>query len=191
MLPTQVQKYFTGLTSKSERALVGEATKLWSSFLTKTQVVDVFLGPEVYELTALKVKVVFKSSFFKADQLVSIFLHLQNDFEMPLNCIQLQIKDQQDKIVQELKCENLKNNQTEKFTFEPKNEDVGKDLRVDRVKISIGNGIKVDLVQEVPKENTNLPLTEFAKREPLKNSGKQHHFFCRQVNKLGMYTKSF
>ena len=56
----------------------GEATKIWSNKLQEqnSKPVDIELGPDVYDSTAFKIKIVFENSIFKADQDVFINCYL-------------------------------------------------------------------------------------------------------------------
>ena len=85
---------FSGLTSKSERAAVGEASKTWSGKLQgqNSKPIDIELGPDVYDSTAFKIKIVFENSTFKADQDVFISCYLALDsssqteaYEIPIS----------------------------------------------------------------------------------------------------------
>ena len=73
--------FFSGLTSKSERAAVGEASKIWSTKLhgQNSEPIDIELGPDVYDSTAFKIKIVFQDPTFKADQDVLISCYLAID----------------------------------------------------------------------------------------------------------------
>ena len=71
----------TGLTSKSERAAVGEATKKWTEIIKSSsgKVLNVELSPEVFNRAAIKIKVAFEEKSFKANQTVGVSVYLCNN----------------------------------------------------------------------------------------------------------------
>ena len=171
---------FLGLTSKSERAAVGEAAKLWSKVImgdSSSKALEITLGPEVYNLTALKAKVLFRNGAFKANETVSISCYITNDcsqkdaddFQIPLLGFEIDLRWQNDtKTARTLKKEetvllgpgvkHLSN-----FEFLPNAQDVGKKLTVDKIILRLGkaNGLNVLVHQIVPSEANEPPLATF------------------------------
>ena len=172
---------FPGLTSKSERAAVGEAAKLWSQVImgdSSTKALEITLGPEVYNLTALKAKVLFRNGAFKANEIVSISCYITNDcsqkdqdeFQIPLLGFEIDLRWQNDtKTARTLKKEEeivllgpgVKH--VSNFEFLPNAQDVGKKLMADKIILRLGktNGLNVLVHQIVPSEANEPPLATF------------------------------
>ena len=139
---------------------------------------EITLGPEVYNLTALKAKVVFQEAAFKANESVSISCYISNDcsqkdeddyHSIPLLGFEVFLKQAEGgKMAKTLtKEENIllgpKVKHVSKFDFSPSADDVGKKLMVDKIVLSLGKGgLKVIIHQMVPVTEANeTPLATF------------------------------
>ena len=151
---------------------------------------EITLGPEVYNLTALKAKVVFQESAFKANQSISISCYISNDcsqkdeddyHSIPLLGFEVYLKQSEGgKTAKTLKKEeNIllgpKVRHVSKFDFLPSPEDVGKKLMVDKIVLRLGKGgLQVIIHQTVPvTESNETPLANFfpdLSRKSLKNN---------------------
>lgn len=141
---------------------------------------EITLGPEVYNLTALKAKVVFQEAAFKANESVSISCYISNDCSpkdeddyhaIPLLGFEVLLKQSDNgKIAKTLqKEENVllgpKVKHVSKFDFLPSAEDVGQKLTVEKIVLRLGkqgNVLQVIIHQMVPATQSNeTPLANF------------------------------
>jgi hypothetical protein len=156
----------TGLTSKTERAAVGEAAKLWSDQImgdSAKKMVDVILGSEVHDTCGLKVKVVFQGLAFKANQTVRVCCYIKHDsptnvknetqHSLPIIGIQLctrWLEDTEAKSDKALKwegSEKIEPGETfaQKFEFLPSADDVGKRMVAYKAIVTLGTPKSLNL----------------------------------------------
>ena len=200
--------FLTGLTSKSERAAVGEAAQKWSQLIspTSSKELNVLLSSEVFNRSAIKVRVVFQDRAFKADQKVGISVYLNYNVpktEDASSCllfitnltlgIQWRGKDQtKDTSLKDLEWDRqqpleMAPGQTHMQHFEliPASEDVGKKLVAHHVILKLGkiDGLQMRLEQRLPIEEviseTTTTLAEFSslKRKNI------HDLFLAEIEK--------
>ncbi len=167
--------FCVGLTSKAERAAVGEATKLWSSKMADAAQVDIDLSSQVYKCTALKAQVFFGKDSYRVDEGLKISCLIANEgpkqgqqenaeeksHHFPIQRLQLFLTDDSNESIETLtfEFENLSLGPGDKhlqdFEFQPRAGDVGKMVRVSKVALLVGNKLQMNIVQNVPKSDAD------------------------------------
>ena len=144
--PPKVPGAEPGLTSKKERAAVGEAAKLWSETIKKTD-----LNTKV-DMTGLCSCIEFKVSYLtkdvRADESIKLGVFLKNrtSLSLPLTSLGAITSGEEYDLNWKGQEEVAANSSFQKiFEFRPLSKDVGKVIKVEKVIARVGKSFSIDV----------------------------------------------